>query len=1014
MKSKFYKKLLAFSLTACMLVTAVKWPLAVSAQTETAVQAEDFILSDDFSDSEHTGKLWTNDLKNAITEDQNVELSGQTDTYLISDAMWDEGNKPTKFGFTAYTSTYSGNWPDGGVRVQLLHTESANLEFSINTAQAQGFHKYIATGFTSDRGDETRIFRATEAGSNQTTPFTYTFTYDWSRWDEVTEGEQPQVTITLEAFLKDKKKYTDTITFVCTAENKPDTFNAGFKSEKETTVIDDVSLEYQVSNSTLKGIVADKYAAFIECQSYTNASAYLKYYKLLSLTSQTDMKMSYNAVCNWLKGQSDAYNDDFSNADKSDIMWSNNPSNNIESDAMVLSGDTESYLISDAMWDEGNKPVKFSFTAYAVEQINTYHDDGLRIHLLYSDTVQLDFSLNTAQSGGYLAYRATGLTPAGATRLWQGESDKLLNKENKAGTFTFTFDWSKWNEVAAGEKPQVTVTATVLGIDGVNFSNSISTTFTYTGEQTPQTFKVGYKNNCDSFVLDDVKVGLQVSDATVLQQSLVEKYEAFKEEQTYANANAYMKVYQLLADSAKASLNGKVGYQEVSAWLKSQTGAYTDDFSNLDKTSVLWTNGLQDKITKEGSVELSGARDTHLISDTMWDENNRPTQFSFAAYTKESMRNDTGLSVLLLQSENVSLELRINTAQQGTYHKYYFSGLEADTNALRLWQNATQITSNTDFVIYTFTYDWSMWDEKGEVKVVADAVGNNQQKVATKTITFTCTQENKPATLKVGFANLQNTTVLDDVQLKYENPETEQNALVARGATISTDFSDGAMIRMGFDYSTMKKYLAGTGEKLVNYGAVLVSREANAEEMKAALRNAHETCEETSGVRRFQDITYVENGKYMITVGGADATADTVPSIYNLAIKGSNNIDKGYIDRNICAVGYVITQAEDETYHYYFTNTEDANKNIHNGMIQKSVMELLYTLNGKLLAEYESADETSKTVFKNIVESFDTSGAVSIADYEKVVRNDMNSMDIKVQKKWLEYVYVETQKNIEK
>ena len=962
--------------------------------------------TDDFSKADKTVTLWTNDFEEKITEGQ-VKLDTAADTFLISDAMWDEGNKPTKFSFTAHTSAQDYVSGDDGLRVQLLHSENVKLEFCINTKQSGGYHMYFATGLEADTNDLRLWQPSTYLGGDRNPPNTYTFTYDWSNWDE---GRK--VTVIVNAVNNGGEQVPEKkLTFTCTGE-KPDTFKVGFQNQRNSSVIDDVSLSFQVGEATLKSQLAEIYETFAPNPTYQTAREYLKQYELLSATSKQDPKVaeSYAAVCDWLKEQSDAYTDDFSIADKTAILWTNDlDSKIVEGDENVkLTDTTDTFLISADMWDEGNKPTKLSFTAYTSN--HTQDNDGLRVQLLHSENVKLTFRINTAQGQGFYGMESDDVEGLQSEktlqwRFWKS-GEGMVRNTTIPNTYTFTYDWSKWDT-----DNQVTIKVdAVSGMSGV-LQTTQTNTFTYPGEAEakPETFNVGFQNYKNSAVIDNVKLKYQSSNEK-FKTALDGKYSAFLDAQNYATAKAYLKTYELLSDTKKPEV--AESYAAVSKWLKGQSGAYTDDFSKADKTVTLWTNDFEEKIT-EGQVKLDTAADTFLISDAMWDEGNKPTKFSFTAHTsaQDYVSGDDGLRVQLLHSENVKLEFCINTKQSGGYHMYFATGLEADTNDLRLWQPSTYLGGDRNPPnTYTFTYDWSNWDEGRKVTVIVNAVNNGGEQVPEKKLTFTCTGE-KPDTFKVGFQNQRNSSVIDNVQICYENSTTEANALVAKGATISTSFKEGAIIRMGFDYSAMRQYMIGTGETLVNYGAVLKSSEVTATEIKKALENVHKN---EKNEEKFTKTTYSADNKYMITVGNPNAPI--VPNEYNVDIKGSDDIKKGRIDKKICAVGYVITQAADGKYHYYFTNTETNDPVIEEGLIQKSVMDLLYALNDKLLSDYKVLEEndTKRVAFENIVRGFkpsDSSGdtsAYTMDNYGKAVGKDPDlTLDKTVQKEWLKYVYIQ-------
>ena len=888
------KRLLALASICVMMVTLA--PLTFF-HTDAAPE---YILSDNFSDRTHTKAMWSNGLENYI-QDEKVELSGETDAFLISDAMWDEGNKPTKLSFTAYSSSKSTPWPDSGLRVYVLNSQEASLEFGINTAQAQGFHRFLSssTGFQNEDGTavtpgNNKLFNAIYAGSNLTTPFTYTFTYDWSKWDEVAEGKSPQVTVTIKADFGENQTLASTLTFICTADTKPDTFKVGFKSDRESTVLDDVKLEYKVSEARLKEHLETKYRAFEQEKSYATAKAYLKQYELLAATSKQEVAESYAAVSKWLRAQSGAYTDDFSNADKTATLWTNSLDSKIvaENRNTELTGATNAFLISDAMWYEGNKPTKFSFTAYTKDNIQ--NDDGLRVQLLRSENVRLEFYINTAQWGGYHKYYATGLKADRENlRLWQPAIELGENTDTPIA-YTFTYDWGQWDT-----ESKVTVIADAVGKDGSRMTTQ-TITFTCT-EGKPETFKVGFQNQINSDVIDDVSLSFRVSEDR-LKRQLTEKYETFRQNKTYQTAREYLDDYELLGEASKIEF--AESYAAVCDWLKAQPGSLTDDFENADKTAILWTNELDKSFKDDETVELAGETDTFLISDAMWDEGNRPVKFRFTAYSSSQSTNypDDGLRVQLLHSENVNLEFRINTAQWGGYHKYYETGLKANRENLRLWQPAEELGSNTDTPIaYTFTYDWGQWDAEGKVTVIADAVGKDGKNLSTETITFTCTAE-KPDTFKVGFQNHMDSAVIDNIQVscKFEP------VLLGADAVVNQDNEPNVRVRG--DFSIIDGITTMSGGTLKEFGIVLMPGSLTSETMQTKIPEMVEadlqTDEDTGCIRQ----ALTEKPKNW--TGMINVTVD--------------NSGKGEaLGKRLTAMAYMVFEKDGELQYYYSSNNNE-------------------------------------------------------------------------------------------
>lgn len=1279
MISKLHKKILAFSLAGCMLATAVQWPMATKAQTETDSTTEEFVLTDDFSDAEHTKSMWSADLSEKI-QDGVVQIEGDTDKYLISDAKWDNGNKPLKFSFEAYTVTQSNEnnyWPDGGLAVQVLNSENMNLVFGINTWQSQGYYAYRVNGsnFSCD-GKTTDLIRIYQGQHKKTELQKFTFTYDWSKWDEVEEGQKPQVTITVQAYGSSVSK-----TFVCESETKPETFNVGIKSENTqkglvTTAVDNVFVEYRVSEENLIKLVNAKYQEFDSSKNYENAKSYLEMRKLLGENSKDAVADSYKKVCDWLKEQ--AYTDDFSDKNKTAVMWTNGLSDKITNETVSLSGKTDKYLISDEMWDEGNKPTKLSFTAHSVETNISSADDGLVVQLLSAGNTEVCFHLNTAQQYQFHKVQNSEdftLEKKGNvnsnSRVWQTGFSGAKDVTDPV-TYTFTYDWSKWeteavvrisvirqlnndkvsavlnltyneatkpetfklgfannklthivddvsieyqvsevkmqeqvlakyqkfmknktyalanefltlyetlatsskevltaeyknvcgwlkaaayeddfanldktemmwtnnlqNQVSEGsvilsgasdlymisdhvwdngnvptkftisshalewtsnwtdakgglhlrllDAEGVSLTficntaqdscyfgfsakgGTVTGQtsnDGIQTAEDIrvfgqlsnlndktashkivvsydwskwertsqvgirvditdkngtsmmertyNAVFTYTGEAEakPTTFKVGFQSKLDKYAIDSINLDLQVNNSVNLSDILQEKYQAFASDKCYATADAYMKIYLRLSDSGRKTLDTEreKEYQTVYKWLIEQEKAFEDDFSDSDKTKLMWTNELQNMINDNQEAELKGLRQCYLISDAVWKENSRPTEFSFTAKTKNDESVDQGLYFVLLSSDVADIRIEAATKQTYGYHKCEWAGFTTDLDDTRVWHWSTQLETKDDgFNTYTFKYDWSQWDNQGIVKITCIATGANGQET-TQIISATYNGEDalKPNTFKVGFENRSYTTVVDNVKISYENPST---VLTAKGATISTNLNEGTMLRFGFDYSSMREHMTRKEEELVNYGAILVARkDTDAETMKEQLKTLHGSAADG----KFTQTTYSSDNMFMVTVGNASATQ--VPNNYNVDIKGSDNIEEGYIDKEICAVGYVITKSEDGTYHYYFTNTVDNEKSIEGGRVKKSVMDLLTAANKELVSRYDDASDADKATFTEAVTGFKTNDSdthtYTMEEYKAVVNGTESTLDKNNQKQWLRYVFLQTQ-----
>lgn len=962
------------------------------------------VYTDDFSNSFKTNVLWDNELDELITEDSDIQFDGITTSYMISDNVWADGNKPKEFSFEAHTVDKNTN--DDGFEVQILKTDTADIRFRFNTIQENGYHRYNTTGFDKNN---TRIFQnsSTTLGNNTDMFVKYSFSYDWSKWDT-----NKQVTIKL-TIQKGESSFTDTQTFTCSAEGELTTFKAGFKNVVgNQTKVDNVKVFVQLGDAALKEKLQSAYQSFQAEKTYKNARAVVELYKCLTVEAQETVSTMYTTVWNWMKA--DTYVDDFSDLDKTAAMWTNNLQDKVSEGTVQLSGNQDVYLLADEMYVD-SKLMQYSVTMHENEMYSKWNDKngGVCIRLLEAEDACLNFICNTEQSGSYVGFYTSGGNLGdenGDIRIWKDYAAGIAQK-GTSYTVVCSYDWSKWeSDSEIGIKVEI-ITATGKSLAGV-----YSATYKYTGNSKPTVFKTGLKCNStvSSYTVERVEMKFQTSDAESLKSVLAERFNTFKTTPSYSNANNYMKIYnRILNDVGESCLDTseKDHYQKVCEWLQKQDKAFEDDFSNPDKTGVMWTNGLQDKISENAEAEIAGTKKTYLISDAVWNENNRPTEFSFTAYTKYQFQENSGLKLLLLSSDVVGVQVTMGTWQSYGYHNCTVSGFITDLDNVRLWKTGSlQISEEyvgTVANAYTFTYDWSKWDSAGVVTIQCKAVSGEKNTTETATIvaTYSGDEANKPNTFKVGFANENNNTVVDNVKISYENPST---VLTAKGATISTNLDEGTMLRFGFDYSAMREHMTRNGEELVNYGAILVAKEAtDAATMKAQLKTLHESATD----KKFATTTYSTDNKFMVTVGNVNATR--VPNNYNVDIKGSDNIDQGYIDKEICAVGYVITKSTDNTYHYYFTNTVDNEKSIEGGRVKKSVMNLLTAANKELVSVYDKANDADKSAFETKVTEFKSNDSdthtYTMDEYKAVVNGTELTLDGKVQKQWLRYVFLQTQ-----
>lgn len=184
--------------------------------------------------------------------------------------------------------------------------------------------------------------------------------------------------------------------------------------------------------------------------------------------------------------------------------------------------------------------------------------------------------------------------------------------------------------------------------------------------------------------------------------------------------------------------------------------------------------------------------------------------------------------------------------------------------------------------------------------------------------------------------------------------------LDATGATIATAFEGGVPIKMQFDYSVVKEYgYLEESETLVNYGAVLVAKTSEID-MQAALKAALPEGGKLEGT------TYSEDYTYMFTAG---KNAE-VPDKYYVTIRNSDEFI--YMDKDIRAIGYIVTETSDGSYRYYFTMNENADRNITAGMITKSVTDLLQAVCQEYVSIYNDAAEDSRAILEEVIATYNT------------------------------------------
>ena len=113
-----------------------------------------------------------------------------------------------------------------------------------------------------------------------------------------------------------------------------------------------------------------------------------------------------------------------------------------------------------------------------------------------------------------------------------------------------------------------------------------------------------------------------------------------------------------------------------------------------------------------------------------------------------------------------------------------------------------------------------------------------------------------------------------------------------------------------------------------------------------------------------------------------------IPEQYYITIKSSDNVD--YMDRNISAMGYIVTQSEEGTLNYYFTSNIDESKEILGGVVQKSVTSLLQAVGKQYVEAYEGTDDGWKKKFEKLLtncvdengEEYDIQGYITAVNAE--------------------------------
>ncbi len=917
---KMKKRLIALGAVCIMAVPAISLNLFhVDA-------AQEFSLADNFSDSKHTKSMWSPDLSGKV-ENGTLKLAEATEKYLVSDSVWDEGNKPTKFSFTAYTADSDKESADGGLAVQLLSAGDTNVVLTLNTTQQFQFHKLTTGNFTyaanNEIGSNGRVWQTGFNGvKNVHDPVTYTASYDWSKWD--TDGI---VTITVTRQL-DGNSAKAVIECTYGGNAKPETFKVGFQNQNTgrgvlTHMVDDVSVEYKVSEAKLIQLTNERYESFEKNKNYEKANAFMQIYKTLADASKNDVAANYKKVCAWLQTQAGAYTDNFNNPDKTEIMWTNRFVDKVSDEKIVLDGLTDTYLISDEMWADGNKPTKFSFTVYTDVTFASgqYIDNGLSVQLLSDGDSNVVVTMNTGQAYQYHKVTTNNFKFKNANelnengRLWQTTFGALANVKAPV-TYTASYDWSKW------DKDGVVTITFARQFDGT--TNKVDIVCTYGENERPDTFKVGFKNVKSTQVVDDVTVEYRVSEEK-LKEQVAAKYDDFVKDKSYALANTFLTAYKTLSSTNQAALKDK--YDAVCTWVKTQSGGFSDDFSDKDKTNILWANGLVDKVTDDESATLAGATEKYLISDDVWETGKKPVRFSFTTYTNTTVEAgkwpDNGLAVQLLSFGDSNVAVTMNTGQAYQYHKVSTKNFtfekehEIQENG-RLWQTTFGTLANVQApVTYTFTYDWSEWDTKKVVTITA--IREYEGVTAKADIKCTYTGEGQPDTFKVGFQNQALSQVIDNVKIS----DKFEPVILGAAATMNQD--NEVIIQVQSDFTILQGIKSMNGGNLKEFGVIAVPGTKTNAEVQTILKKMVE-----GNVTEDAD------------TGSVRQTVKEEPSywtgIINVTIDNSGK--ESNIAKRITAMAYMVFEKDGKMQYYCSSNDSELAKN---GVLTMSVIGIIKT-----------------------------------------------------------------------
>lgn len=963
---KIKKRLIALGAVCIMAASAISLNLfRVDA-------AQEFSLADNFSDSKHTKNMWSPDLSGKV-ENGTLKLAEATEKYLVSDSIWDEGNKPTKFSFTAYTADSDKESADGGLAVQLLSAGDTNVVLTLNTTQQYQYHKLTTGNFTYATNNEIesngRIWQTGFGGAkNVQVPVTYTASYDWSKWD--TDGI---VTITVTRQLNGNSAKA---VIVCTygGNAKPETFKVGFQNQNTkrgvlTHMVDDVSVEYKVSETKLIQLTNERYEAFEKNKSYEKANAFMQIYKTLADTSKNEVAANYKKVCAWLQAQAGAYTDNFNNADKTETMWTNRFVDLVSDEKIVLDGVTDAYLISDEMWADGNKPSKLSFTAYTSKSSIDWPDAGLDVQVLSSADVNLVFGINTAQGQGFHRFDASEVMTIKSvdgqdySKLPSDKIDgqkrvKLMKDMTAAGSnktipipYTFTYDWSKWDEVAEGQKPQVTITITADFTANGGIKKKDVVVFECNAKTKPETFKVGFAGgrSGEASTVDDVTVEYRVSEEK-LKEQVAAKYDDFVNGKSYALANTFLTAYKTLTSTNQTALKNE--YDAVCTWVKTQSGGLSDDFSDKNKTNILWTNGLVDKVTDDESATLAGATEKYLISDDVWETGKKPVRFSFTTYTDTTVESgkwpDNGLAVQLLAFGDSNVAVTMNTGQSYQYHKvttkdFTFEEAHEIQKNGRLWQTTFGTLANVKApVTYTFTYDWSDWDTNKAVTITA--IREYEGVTAKADIKCTYTGEGQPDTFKVGFQNQALSQVIDNVKIS----DKFEPVILGAAATVNQD--DEVTIQVQSDFTIIQGIKSMSGGSLKEFGVIAVpGTKTNAEVQTVLKKMVEGNVTEDADTGSVRQTVNAEPGNWT--------------GIINVTIDNSGK--ESNIAKRMTAMAYMVFEKDGKMQYYCSSNDSEL---VKDGVVTMSAIGIIKTaLNENSDLELQGAlDKYNQTHSKSV------------------------------------------------